>query len=93
MSGAQEFGGVWDDIAEAVKWKPILPLLKAAREAPAGPAKLVAVRDVVAFFLRTAQGGDPYQRPAFRAFALFVELANTDPRVRQLADQLMGPPA
>lgn len=88
---AGEFGGVWDEIAEAVKWKPILALLKAAREAPAGPAKLAATRDVVAFFLQTVYGADPYQRPGFRAFALFVDLARTDPRVAKLLADLEGP--
>lgn len=82
---------LWDDIQEGIKWKPILPLLKAAREAPAGPAKLVAVRDVAAFVLRTLSGKDPYQGPAFMAFALVVDLAQTDPRVAKMIERLLPP--
>ena len=82
---------LWDDIQEGIKWKPILPLLKAAREAPAGPAKLVAIRDVVAFVLRTLTGRDPYHGQAFLAFALLVDLAQTDPRVAKTIAKLLPP--
>ncbi len=73
--------GLWDDIEEGLKWKPILPLLKQAREAQGEAAKLVAIRNVGAFVLKTLTGKDPYTSPAFATFALVVELAQTDPRV------------
>jgi hypothetical protein len=82
---------LWDDIQEGIKWKPILPLLKAAREAPDGPAKLVAIRDVAAFVLRTLTGKDPYHGPAFATFALVVELAQTDPRVAKSIARMLPP--
>ena len=74
-------GGLWDDIEEGLKWKGILPHLKAAREAKDDAARLVALRDTAAFALKTLTGGDPYTSPAMATFALVVELAQTDPRV------------
>ena len=79
---------LWDDIQEGIKWKPILPLLKAAQEARGTPAKLVAIRDVAAFALRTLTGKDPYHGPAFVTFALLVDLAQTDPRVAATVGRL-----
>lgn len=81
---------VWDDISEAVKWKPILPLLKAARDAAPGPAKLAAIRDVVEFFLHTTTGAEPKAMPGFQAFNLFVEVSQSDPRVGQAVSRLMA---
>ena len=86
-----ETESLWDDLKEAATWKPILPLLKAAREAPDGPAKLAAIRDAAAFALRTLTGKDPYHGPAFATFALVVELAQTDPRVAKTIARLLPP--
>jgi hypothetical protein len=82
-------GGLWDDIEEAIHWKPILPLLKRAREAHDDAARLTAIRDVAAFAVRTLTNGDPYTSPAFATFALVVELAQTDPRVLASVTRLM----
>ena len=78
---AEEFGGLWDDIQEAMKWKPVVPLLKAAREAPDEKARLVALREVGAFIIRTLTGESPYSSRPFAMFCTFVELAQTDDRV------------
>ena len=80
---------LWDDVQEGLKWKPVLPLLKAAREAKGTPAKLVAIQNVAAFALRTLTGKDPYHGPAFLAFALVVDLAQTDPRVAETISRLL----
>lgn len=82
--------GLIDDIHEGRRWKPIFPLLKRVRESAPGPAQLAAIRAVVEFFLHTSTGTDPRQMPGFRAFNLFVDLAQSDPRVGQIADWIMG---
>lgn len=86
-----DFGGLFDNVREARVWKPILPLLRATREAGSVPAKLAAIRAVAAFFLQTSYQADPNRIPAFRVFALFVELAQTDERVRRLAEEMLSP--
>jgi hypothetical protein len=89
MSNKSE--GWIDDFSEAVKWKPILPLLKRARETTDTAAKLVAIRDVVAFVLKTLFNKDPYQGPAFVTFALVVDLAQTDKRILDTIKRLLPP--
>ena len=80
-----------DDFTEAVKWKPILPLLKKARETTDTAAKLIAIRDVAAFVLKTLTNKDPYQGPAFVTFALVVDLAQTDKRILDTIKRLLPP--
>lgn len=87
------YGGFIDEAQEALKWRPILALLRDAREAPAGVAKLVAIRNAAEFALRTLGPHDPQTLPAFRVFTLVVELAQTDPRVAALVESLTAPPA
>ena len=84
-------GSLWDDIQEGVKWKPILPLMKSAREARGTAARLAAWQAVAAFVIRTGTGQDPYKLPAFMAFALVAELARTDPRVVEVIERIIPP--
>ena len=79
---------LWDDAQEAYRWRPLMPLLKKARETPPSPEKLAASRDAAAFVLRTLTGRDPYKMPGFATFALVVELAQTDPRVQATVERL-----
>jgi hypothetical protein len=78
---SREIGGLWDDATEAIKWRPILGLLKVAREARGTADRLVAWQAVAAFAIRTGMGKEPSTLPAFAAFALLVEIAHADPRV------------
>ena len=80
-----------DDFQEAVKWKPVLPLLKKARETTDTAAKLIAIRDVAAFVLKTLTNKDPYQGPAFVTFALVIDLAQTDKRILDTIKRLLPP--
>jgi hypothetical protein len=92
MTQGNELSTGWiDDFQEAVKWKPILPLLRKARETTDPADKLVAIREVAAFFLKTMYNKDPYQGPAFITFALLVELAQTDKRVLDTIKRLLPP--
>lgn len=85
------YGGFIDEAQEAIRWRPILNLLREAREAPPGVAKLAAIRNVAEFALRTLGPHDPQTLPAFRVFSLVVELAQTDPRVSALVESLTTP--
>lgn len=82
MSKPVESESVVDDLAELLRWRPVLPLLKAAREQLEPGAKLVALRDLSAFVLRQLwEGRDPYSSPAFATFALLVSKAGEDPQL------------
>ena len=88
-----DIGWLPDDIREALLWRPIVPLLKKARDTHDVAAKLVAVRNVVACFTRivTNQKTDPYSSPGFMAFALLVDLAQADKRVLDTIKRLLPP--
>ena len=78
-----------DDIQEGYRWKPILGLLKAARETRGTAARLAAWQAVAAFAIRTGTGKDPYSLPAFTTLALVVELASTNPRVAKTIERML----
>jgi len=84
-------GSIIDDVLEAARWKPLMPMLKRAREATDTVEKLKASRDAAAFILRQLTGADPYTLPAFVTFALAVDLSQTDPRVRATIERLIFP--
>jgi hypothetical protein len=86
---SDEYGGLWDDAQEAYRWKPILGLLKVARETKGTAARLVAWQAVAAFAIRTGLNKDPYSLKAFNAYALLVELAHTDPRVVAVIERVL----
>jgi hypothetical protein len=86
---SDEYGGLWDDVQEGLKWKPILPLLKIARETKGTAARLAAWQAVAAFAIRTGLKKDPYSLQAFTTFALLVELAHTDKRVLTVIERVL----
>lgn len=78
MNDVTEVGGVWDDVSTALKWKPILPLLKSMEEANGTVAKAEAIRDLAAFAIKTGLKTDPYNHRAFLVYAKFVDLMKKD---------------
>jgi hypothetical protein len=86
---SDDYGGLWDDVQEGLKWKPILPLLKIARETKGTAARLAAWQAVAAFAIRTGTGKDPYSVPLFVTAALVIELAHSDPRVLTTIERIL----
>ena len=88
-SDKADMESIIDDVQEALRWKQILPLLKATREA-SGPAKFAAIRDAVVFGCKNV-GFDLWQSKAFLAFAVMVELSAKDPRILSMLEDLLPP--
>jgi hypothetical protein len=88
-AGEDDFGGLWDDAKEALRWRPILPLVAKIRAANGNGEKLAAIRDAAAFAYRELMGNDPYKARAFLAFALVVDLYHSDKRVASLIDEVL----
>jgi hypothetical protein len=86
---SEPVGSIIDDVLEATRWKPLMPMLRRARQATDTAEKLIASRDAAAFILRQLTNADPYLSPAFVTFALVVELSQTDPRVRSTVERLL----
>lgn len=84
---SHDIGGLWDDVSEGLRWKPILPLVKKARESR-GLAKADAIREVVRFAL-VALEVEPANSRAFRMLSLVVDLAASDARVRAAVEDLL----
>lgn len=86
---SEQSGSLIDDAAELIRWRPVLPLLHQVRSTT-GVAKLVAIRDALAFILKQSYGtNNPYSSPAFATFALVVELAQSDARVLASIERLL----
>lgn len=73
-----EYGNLWDDVQTALKWKPILPLVKALEDAQGTVGKAEAARDLGAFAIKNALNTDPYKHRAFLIYCKFVELIRED---------------
>jgi len=73
-----EIGGIWDDVQEALKWKPILPLLKKLENSRGTIDKAEAIRELAAFAIKTGLNTDPYNHRAFLIYAKFIDLMKKD---------------
>ena len=84
-----EFAGIWDDIETAKKWRPVLQLIREVEKGTMTAQRLVAVRNLVSFVIKTAFNADPYSKQSFLLFCLIVDLAQKDIRVRAAIERLM----
>ena len=66
----------------------MIGLLSALEDAKTTSTRMIAVRNLAAFFIRTAFGVDPYSRRAFWTYAMLVDLAQKDIRVRKLVEDV-----
>lgn len=85
----QKSESVIDDIEEAIKWRPLMPLLRAAREEKDTAAKMEAIERAAAFVVRTLFQTDPYRHRVFMVYSLVADLARKDPRVRSVIEDMV----
>lgn len=74
-----EYGNLWDDVQTALKWKPILPLVKALEDADGTIQKAEAAEKLAAFAIKTALNTHPYKHRSFLIYCKLVELIKRDP--------------
>lgn len=89
MSEPEEFGGIWDDIQTAKKWRPILPMLDALENAVGTVERLEAIQEILAFCIRTGLKEDPYTKRSFLIFGKFVELIEDDSEWRAIFEDMI----
>ena len=90
MGGNDEYAGVWDDVATAWKWRPILPLLQKLESAPDTVSRAFAIRNIVAFVLHTGLNRNPDDVPAFSVLDHAITTIATDPMWRETVEKLLG---
>jgi hypothetical protein len=83
-----EIGGLWDDATEALKWRPILPLVAAARQEHDPARKLNALLKVAEFAMRELNIS-AQKSIAFEVAALVADLAESDRRVAALVERII----
>ena len=81
--------GLWDDLKEALKWKPILPLLQNLEKATGVPEKMLAIRDISAFAIKVGLNTEPHQHRLFIIYAKFCELVQQDKQWRQILEDAL----
>lgn len=84
-----EYGNLWDDVQTALKWKPILPLVKALEDAQGTVDKAEAARELGAFAIKNALNTDPYKHRVFLIYCKFVELIRSDPEWRAIVEDIL----
>lgn len=92
MTGAAEsdsYGGVWDDIQTALKWKPILPLLQNLETSGGLVGKAEAIKEVAAFAVRVGLKEDPYRHRVFLIYCKFIELLRRDEQWRRIVEDIL----
>jgi hypothetical protein len=87
--GSGNVEGLWDDLKEALKWKPILPLLQNLEKSQETPDKLLAIRDIAAFAIKTGLNTEPYQHRLFIVYCKFCELVQQDKQWRQILEDAL----
>ena len=85
-----EFGGLWDDLTVAMKWRPILPLLQTLENSEGTVAKAYAIRNIVAFILKTGLDRQPANVPVFAVFDKAIRTLAADPEWQTIVAGLMG---
>jgi len=85
-----EYGGMWDDLKTAMKWRPILPLLQTLENSKGTVAKAHAIRNIAAFILQTGFNRMPDKAPLFAVFDLAVRTLAADPEWQTIVANLTG---
>ena len=85
-----DFGGMWDDLQTAMKWRPILPLLQTLENSKGTVAKAYAIRNIVAFILKTGLNRMPAEAPLFAVFDKAVRTLAADPEWQTIVANLIG---
>ena len=86
---SEEYGGIWDDIQTAKKWRPILPMLDALENSKGTVERLEAIQEILAFCIKTGLKEDPYTKRSFLIFGKFVELIESDPEWRAIFEDIV----
>lgn len=89
MSEPEEYGGIWNDIQTAKKWRPILPMLDALEQSEGSVERLQAIHEIAAFAVKTGLNSDPYTNRSFLIFGKFIELIDTDDEWRAIFESVI----
>ena len=79
---SEEFGGIWNDLATARKWRPILPMLDALENSVGTIERLEAIKEILAFCITVGLKEDPYTKRSFLIFGKIIETLEDDPEWR-----------
>ena len=85
---SHEIGSLWTDAEEALKWRPILPLVAAARQERDPARKLQALLKVAEFAMRELNISTQ-KSIAFEVAATVADLAESDRRVAALVERII----
>lgn len=88
-AGPDSYGGAWDDIQTALKWKPILPLLENLEKSSDLIGRAKAIKELAAFAIKTGLHTDPYGRRGFLIYCKFIELIENDKQWREIVSDLL----
>ena len=80
--------GLIETIRIARRWKPVIGLLSAVEDAGTTCTRMIAIRNLAAFCIRTAFNVDPYSKRLFWTYAMLCDLAQRDIRVRQFVEDI-----
>ena len=84
-----EYGGIWDDAQTALRWSPILPLLKNLEKTSDLIGRAKAIKELAAFAIKTGFHTDPYSRRGFLIYCKFIELIEKDKQWREIVSDLL----
>jgi len=82
--------GVWDDIAQAKKWYPILHLLKDVEDSRTFIEKLRSLEPLVEFIVRVGLGASPTNILLFELFRDLVDWLDENPQACARLEQAIA---
>jgi len=81
--------GLLSNASVAVKWLPILPLLKNLESVNGTADKALAIQKIAEFCIKTGLNVEPDQNKIFRFFEKTVSLLNNDPEYCKIVEELI----
>ena len=81
--------GIIDDIGTLVEWRPILGLVRDVQKASTIPDKADAMKNLLAFVLKTGFQKDPYHMRAFLLVVLACQTLRQDKQWQRVVADLL----
>jgi len=81
--------GLISNTSTAMRWLPILPLLKALEDSKNIEDKSLAIKHISAFVIKTGFNSEPDENKYYRLYNKITELINTDIEFRNIIEELL----
>ena len=81
--------GLLTNTSTAIRWLPVLPLLKALEDSKSIEDKSLAIKHLVAFLIKTGLNAEPDKNKFYKLYGKIADLIRTDQEFRNIIEELI----